>query len=236
MKMRSGSLFRLLIVPLMVSSLLAGCAPENTQPDVVLSDPVESALPEPQLDGDVSVERSLSERRSVRDYSEEPLTLEAVSQLLWAAQGITDQRGLRTAPSAGGTYPLETYLVAGNVVDMSPGVYRYDPGAHQLSKVQDGDIRSELAGAALGQQFVADAAINIVFTAVFERTTRAYGGRGTQYVYMEVGHAAQNVYLQAVALDLGTVVIGAFHDDDVAELLGLSQDEQPLYIMPVGKL
>ena len=192
-------------------------------------------LTEPRYDSDVSLEQTLLQRRSVRDYTNEPLSLQQVSQLLWAAQGITDRQGLRTAPSAGALYPLEVYVVVGNVQSLSPGVYRYEPDGHQLVKTVDGDKRAGLADAALGQGCVKEGAINIVFTAVYERTTQKYGERGIRYVHMEVGHAAQNVYLQAVALHLGTVVIGAFHDDQVREILSLPQQEQPLYIMPAGR-
>jgi len=192
-------------------------------------------LTEPRYDSDVSIEQTLLQRRSVRDYTGEPLSLQQVSQLLWAAQGITDRQGLRTAPSAGGTYPLEIYLAVGDVENLARGVYRYQSVGHALTRVLDGDLRAKLADAALGQGCVKEGAINIVFTAVYERTTQRYGERGIRYVHMEVGHAAQNVYLQAVALHLGTVVIGAFHDDQVREILSLPQQEQPLYIMPVGR-
>jgi len=227
----------ILIVPiLLVSSLLLGCAPVRESTHIQLPDQAELILPEPRYDSDVSLEQTLLKRRSVRDYTGEPLTLNEVSQLLWAAQGITDPRGLRTAPSAGATYPMETYLVAGNVAKVAPGIYRYDPAKHKLVKVLDGDVLADLAAAALGQSWVKEGAINIVFTAIYERTTQRYGERGIRYVHMEVGHAAQNVYLQAVALNLGTVVIGAFYDDRVRNVLNLPGNEQPLYIMPVGKI
>jgi len=196
---------------------------------------VEVKLPEPRHDSGVSIEETLLKRRSVRDYTGECLNLQEVSQLLWAAQGTTDPRGFRTAPSAGATYPLETYILVGDVEDLTEGVYRYIPAKHKLVKVLDGDWRAQLAGAALGQSSVKEGAVNIVFTAIYERTTQKYSDRGIRYVHMEVGHAAQNVYLQAVALGLGTVVIGAFHDDQVQEILKLPQNEQPLYIMPVGR-
>ena len=192
-------------------------------------------LPEPSYMGNTSVEAALSQRRSIRDYSGENLTLDEVSQLLWAAQGITAPWGGRTAPSAGALYPLELYVVVGNVEGIDKGVYKYSREEHELEKVKEGDIRAELADAAVGQECVRDAAIDIVFTAVYERTTRKYGERGIRYVHMEAGHAAQNVYLQAVSLDLGTVVIGAFFDDRVKELVNAGEQENPLYIMPVGR-
>lgn len=175
------------------------------------------------------------ERRSVRDYTDEPLTLQEVSQLLWAAQGITGRRGFRTSPSAGATYPLEIYLVAGNVEGIDQGMYRYVPDRHAIVKLLDGDLRSQLSEAALGQECVRRGAIDIVFTAVYGRTTWRYGGRGIRYVHMEIGHAAQNIYLQATALNLGTVAVGAFYDDRVKRILSLAEEEEPLYIMPVGR-
>ena len=199
-------------------------------------DEVRIVLPEPRYSSDVSVEEALLERRSVRSYAQRALSLEEVSQLLWAAQGMTDPRGFRAAPSAGATYPLEVYVVVGDVEGVAQGIYRYLPQQHELVRVVAGDLRGDLARAALNQQWVADGAIDIVFTAVYERTTMRYGKRGIRYVHMEAGHAAQNVYLQAVALKLGTVVIGAFDDSRVTEILKLPGGEVPLYIMPVGKL
>jgi len=192
-------------------------------------------LPEPQYDSDVSIEQSLLNRRSIRSYTGEPLTLQEVSQLLWAAQGITDARGLRTAPSAGALYPLEVYLVAGDVEDLPPGVYRYEPDGHQLVKTMDGDGRAGLASAALGQGCVKEGAVAFVFTGVYERTTGKYGDRGIRYVHIEVGHAAQNLCLQATAMGLGAVTVGAFNDEQVTKLLNLPGDEQPLYIIPIGR-
>ena len=192
-------------------------------------------LPKPNLDGKVSVEAAVQRRRSVREYAGQPLTLAEVAQLLWAAQGVAGGGRLRTAPSAGALYPLELYVVAGNVAHLPAGVYRYLPHEHRLLRIVEGDKRSELAAAALGQSWVRSGAAVLVFTAVFERTTRKYGQRGIQYVHMEVGHAAQNVCLQAVALDLGSVVVGAFRDRQVQQVLQLPEQEQPLYIMPLGK-
>ena len=192
-------------------------------------------LPEPRYDGDVSLEESLVKRRSVRDYTGESLALEEVSQLLWAAQGTTANWGGRTAPSAGALYPLEVYVIVGDVRNLAAGVYRYDPNGHELAMAAAGDIRAELASAALGQTSVKDGAIDLVFTAVYQRTTRKYGDRGVRYVHMEAGHAAQNICLQATAMGLGAVTIGAFHDERVSRLMNLPRDEEPLYVIPVGK-
>lgn len=225
-------------VLLLACALVLGCTPSDTRlpPSSPVSGPATVKLPDPRLKGSISLEEAIFKRRSVRDYSGKPLMLEQVSQLLWSAQGITGKAGERTAPSAGALYPLEVYLIAGDVVSLSPGVYIYHPGRHELIKVSTKDIRGELAAAALGQGCVKEGAVSIVIAAVYERTTGKYGDRGVRYVHMEAGHAAQNIYLQATALDLGAVVIGAFYDDKVKEILGLSGEERPLYIMPVGKL
>lgn len=192
-------------------------------------------LPAPRMVSETSVEAALAQRRSIRDYSDENLTVGEVSQLLWAAQGITAPWGGRTAPSAGALYPLELYLAVGAVNGVAAGVYRYWPEEHELEKVKEGDTRAALAAAALGQECVKDAAIDLVIVGVYHRTTARYGDRGIQYVHLEAGHAAQNVYLQAEALGLGTVALGAFHDDEVARVLGLEEESTPLYIMPVGR-
>jgi SagB-type dehydrogenase family enzyme len=154
-------------------------------------------LPKVNYDGPISVEKALFKRRSIRRYKNESLNLDEVSQLLWAAQGITDERGFRTAPSAGALYPLVVYLAIGNVEDLTPGLYKYKPHEHELIKVKEGDIISEIFNAALGQTCVKNGSIDIVFSAVYQKTTQKYGERGERYVHMEVGHAAQNdIYRQ----------------------------------------
>jgi len=192
-------------------------------------------LPKPRMDSDMSIEKALLQRRSTRSYKGRPLTSAEISQLLWAAQGTTDPRGFRTAPSAGALYPLEVYIVAGSVDGIPAGIYRYISQRHEIAKIVQGDKRAELRDAALGQEQIKQAAAVLVISAFTERTTVKYRDRGIRYVHMEAGHAAQNVYLQATALDLGTVVIGAFHDDAVKKMMNMPDSEQPLYIMPVGK-
>ena len=192
-------------------------------------------LPSPRSESKTSVETALRERRSVREFQKEALTLAEVSQLLWATQGITPPEGRRTAPSAGALYPLEVLLVAGKEGAVPAGLYRYRPHEHDLVCVAEGDRRAKLAAAALEQEWLADAPVTIVITAVYERTARKYRQRAERYVHMEVGHAAQNLHLQAVALDLGTVVVGAFVDAEVKRVLALADNEQPLCLMPVGK-
>ncbi len=214
--------------------LCAGCESARHAPQK--TDGVSVALPAPVHEGGMSVEQALLERRSVREYAAEPLTLAEVSQLLWSAQGITHPSGLRTAPSAGALYPLEIYLLAGEVTDLKDGVYRYRPEGHQLLSVLEGDLRRDLSRAALNQPSLQDAPAVIVIAGVYERTTIKYGERGIRYVHIEVGSASENVHLQAVSLGLGTVFIGAFHDDGVREVLQLGTDEQPLGLMPVGRM
>jgi len=193
------------------------------------------SLPEPLSDGELSVEKALHLRRSVRTYHDTPLTLKEVSQILWAAQGINNDRGLRTAPSGGALYPLELYLVAGNVEGLAPGIYKYRPAGHTIVMTQEGDKRSLLTDATLRQTFVGDAPAALVFCAVYARITKKYGDRGIRYTHMEAGHAAQNVYLQGIALGIDTVVVGAFTDEKVKEVVSGKPDEEPLYIMPLGK-
>lgn len=192
-------------------------------------------LPAPQTTGTVAVEAAIFQRRSIREFSTASLSLQQLSQLLWAAQGVTRPSGSRTAPSAGATYPLKLYAVVGKVDGIPCGIYLYDPTEHTIRLHSSGDRRSALAIACLSQSWVREAPASLVLTAVYERTTNRYGKRGVQYVHMEVGHAAQNVYLQATALGLGTVIVGAFTDSAVADCLGLPAQEVPLAVLPVGE-
>lgn len=194
-------------------------------------------LPPPRTVGSMSVEEAIARRRSIREYTNEPLSLGDLSQLLWAAQGITEPKwGLRSAPSAGATYPLELYVVVGEggVDGLEAGVYHYVPEGHELRRVLSGDHRGSLARVALEQAWVAVAPVDLVVAAVYERTTSRYGERGIRYVHMEVGHVGENIYLQAMALGLGTVVVGAFDDEGVRRVLELPEDEKPLYVIPIG--
>jgi len=232
--MKKPPLIAILAAVTLLSFTLVTCSRNQQQPIKETQETV-LALPIPLYDSQTSVEEALLERRSVRNYVDEPLTLAEVSQLLWAAQGITSSSGGRTAPSAGALYPLEVYLLAGEISHLPAGIYHYAPGEHTLTLTIEGDQRQALYEAALSQSAVKDAAAIIIITAVYERTMVKYGERGKQYVHMEVGCAAQNIYFQAVALDLGTIFIGAFHDDQVKRLLRLGEDEIPLGIMPVGR-
>jgi len=196
-------------------------------------------LPEPKIKGDVSVEEAIFKRRSTRRYKQGSLTLHEVSQLLWASVGKTVDGvtgPTRAYPSAGASHPLEAYLVVGDVEGLSSGVYRYNWQDHSLSLVIEGDVRDDLTDAALRQSMIRDAPASIVFTAILARTTSRYGPRGeVRYVPMDAGAAFQNVHLQAQALGLGTVIIGAFSDESVIDVLNL-ENEVPLGIMPVGRI
>jgi len=180
------------------------------------------------------VETALAARRSVRAFAPRGLSLQQVSQLLWSAQGVTGPYGVRTAPSAGALYPLEALLAAGAVDGLAPGLYRYAPREHSLTQVKGEDLRRPLFAAALEQGCVANAAVDIILGAAYERVTGKYGKRGERYAVMEVGHAAQNICLQAVALGLSSVVVGAFKDEEVKKLTGMAEGEAPLYIVSVG--
>jgi SagB-type dehydrogenase family enzyme len=193
-------------------------------------------LPEPKTYGGVSVEEAIKGRRSVRDYTNEPISLLELSQLLWAAQGITGRSRGRAAPSAGVTYPLELYAVVERVSGLDYGVYHYLPKEYAIECVMSGSYSLTLSAAALNQPAVRDAAVNLVFAAVYDRTTTRYGERGIRYVHIDVGHASENVYLQCRSIGLGTVAVGAFDDEKVKEALKLKKEESPLYIMPVGRI
>ena len=194
-------------------------------------------LPSPSLKGKASVEEALTRRRSIRHYSTRALPFPFLSQILWAAQGITDTDGLfRTAPSAGALYPLELYIVVrkDGVEGLPEGVYHYQPREHTLELVRGGDSSADLEAATWGQEIVKAAAASIVMTGVPGRIAEKYGRRGTQYMYQESGHAAQNAFLQATAMGVGTVVMGAFSEAGVRRVIGAGAGERPLYIQPLG--
>ena len=194
-------------------------------------------LPPPLLKGKVSLEEAITKRRSVRRYRPESLALFQLSQILWSAQGVTGGGRLRAAPSAGATYPLEIFVVIGKqaIEELETGIYHYEVDSHSLSLHKPGDFRIDLARAALDEGFIAAAPVDIVICALHTRTSYRYGRRGERYVHMEVGHVGQNIHLQAVALGLATVEVGAFDDEDVRKVLEVEEQIKPLYIMPLGK-
>jgi SagB-type dehydrogenase family enzyme len=195
-------------------------------------------LPNPFVTGGFPLSEAISARRSIRVFASSPLLLFHLSQILWAAQGITEiSTGARAVPSAGATYPLEIFAVVGDngVEKVESGVYHYESTSHILSLSAPGDFRAELANASLGQESISIAPVSIVIGAVYDKTLMRYNVRGERYVFMEVGHTGQNVYLQATALGLGTVAIGAFRDEEVRKVLQLDLQVRPIYIMPIGK-
>ena len=194
-------------------------------------------LPTPKFDGETSLEKAIKDRRTVRSFTSSHLKLEQLSQLIWAAQGITADRGfLRAAASAGALYPIGLYAVVGKngVMGIGAGVYHYEHRGHSLSLVTEGDLRNEVARASLSQMWMAMAPLSLVITAEYDRITIKYGKRGVRYAMIEAGHVGQNIFLQAEALGLGGGIVGAFDDKDVIRVMGIPRSHEPLLIMPVG--
>ncbi|MHC5011935.1 MAG: SagB/ThcOx family dehydrogenase [Planctomycetota bacterium] len=211
--------------PFAITSLLVLCLGVFS---AALAQPEDgTTLPAARRTGSVSLEEALQRRASLRTLRTDPLSREQIAQLLWAAQG-TNRPGRRTAPSAGALYPLELYVVTAR------GVSRYDPTGHRLLPHREGDRRAALYGAALNQDPLREAPAVFVIAGVYERTQRKYGARAARYVHMEVGHAGQNLLLQAAAMGLACVPIGAFDDGRVHRVLELPGRHQPLYLIPVG--
>ncbi len=191
-------------------------------------------LPAARHQGGIALDSALAARRSTREFSARAIGLADAAQLLWAAQGVNRAEGRRTAPSAGATYPLQLYLLAARVDGLEPGLYRYRPETHDLVAAGAAVRAADLAGAAWRQDWMEQAAAVLAFAAAYERTAARYGPLAERYVPMEVGHAAQNVYLEAAALGLGTTFVGAFVDTAMAQALALPRAERPLGLMPVG--
>ena len=222
-------MFVFMLVGMLIGSSACGIvnSPEHTPTEVNVA--MVTSLPKPRTEGPVSLEETLLRRRSVREFSSDTLSINEISQLLWAAQGITDPRGFRTAPSAGALYPLELYVLT------QEGVFHYDVQAHALETLIEGDLRQDLYRAALNQEAILQAPLTVVITAIYARIEVRYGrARSPRYVHLEAGHAAQNILLQAVSLNLGSVLIGAFEDSRVQTVLDLPSDHEPLYLIPIG--
>ncbi len=243
---------RAIIQQLILSTLIlffAGCKPteqsQKSKAEIGNGDTshLTYKLPAPRVVGAKSVEESINNRRSHRDFIDKELTVDQLSQILWAAYGVTKPRadypflrgGLRTAPSAGALYPLEIYVLVGKVNGIEPGLYRYVSQDHKIVRTINKDLRKELCTASYNQQMIADAPAVLFYSAIYSRCTSKYGSRGRErYVCMDLGHSAENVYLQAEALNLGTCAIAAFNDKLVSKFLQLPKEEEPLYIMPIG--
>ncbi len=234
-------------IVVLLLSLMACKKEKNTMENgnrikVVKDTPLTYQLPQPQLKSEMSVEEVMEKRRSLRHFVDKSIDASDVAQVLWAAYGITQKAnhkqlrgGFRTAPSAGALYPLEIYLLVGKVDGIDPGVYRYNAESHQIEQTIDHDVKQDLAAAALNQKMIHEAPACLFYSAIYERTTEKYGGRGAErYVCMDLGHSAQNVYLQVESLHMGTCAIGAFSDEKVRKVMHLPDKETPLYIMPFG--
>jgi SagB-type dehydrogenase family enzyme len=242
------NLYRVIrIVAVLTLAIPAHAEAEGTRPIEVTRDAQLEAidtmkggkimLPRPSHHGTVSVEEAIKGRRTVRSFTSSPLTLAQLSQLLWAAQGITEEReGLRAAPSGGALYPLDVYAVAGekSVEGLNAGAYRYVPQEHCLEKSAEGDRRNRVARAALDQDWIAGAPLILVITAEYPRITGKYGERGRRYAQIESGHVGQNIFLQAEALGLGAGIAGAYRDREMAGAIGALPGHEPLSVMPVG--
>jgi SagB-type dehydrogenase family enzyme len=229
---RAISIFLVLLLTSVLICENAFTQERSPKPDDVIK------LPAPNYDGGISTEKAIFRRRSIRSFTNDALTLKEISQLLWAAGGKTVD-GItgptRADPSAGATYPLEIYLVAGNVKNLKPGIYRYNWKENSITLVRGEDLRADLMKASYGQRMIGQAPITIVITALYTRTTSRYGERGrVRYVSMDAGHMGQNVHLQAESMGLGTVMVGAFNDNAVANVIKSGKDI-PVYIMPIGK-
>ena len=194
-------------------------------------------LPKPKMEGTISVEQAIRQRRTVRAFSPEILQLDHLSQLLWSAQGLTGKRRFkRAAPSAGALYPMDVYAVVGknSVTEVEAGVYRYEPRPHGLALITGADLRDHVARAAISQMWMAEAPVNLVITAEYSRITGKYGNRGVRYALIEAGHIGQNLFLQAEALGLKAGIVGAFRDKELTGILQLPKSHEPLLIMPIG--
>lgn len=234
---RNGKIILIILIILLgvVIAYLIWPAPQQTESRTVIST---ISLPSP-IEGNISVEHAIQNRRSVRHYTNESLTLQDVSQILWAAQGITNQTTkFRTVPSGGHTYPLEVYILVGKggVTELNEGIYHYNPSNHSLEKTSEIDVRSDLSQAANGQVWVKEAPVDIVITGNYNKMIAKYKDEtlSTRFVDMEAGHAGQNIYLEVEALNLATVALGSFKDDSVHKIIGIPDNEKTLYIFPVG--
>lgn len=192
------------------------------------------SLPEPATKGNVSVEESLLKRRSIREFRRGPLEIAEAGQILWAAYGITSEEGFHTAPSAGALFPLKIYLAADQVKGLDKGIYRYEPVNHSLVSIHEGSSCRRLADSTFSQEYIAEAPATLIISADYKGPRDKYGDQGPKFTWMDLGHLGQNVHLQAVALELGTVAVAAVRPGEVEKFLGL-RDEEVLYLMPLGR-
>lgn len=191
-------------------------------------------LPPACRKGKRSLEECLSMRRTVREFSEAPLSVAEAGQLMWAAQGITSPEKQRTAPSAARLYPLDVYVVAGNM-EFPAGIYRYLPERHQLLPLQDGDKRPALCKAAPQREFLPDVPMVVVITGTRKRTAQKFPDDAMRFMCLEAGHVMQNILLEATALGLICVPMGAFSAEEARKALKPAAGEDPLYMTAIGK-
>ena len=220
-------------ISILCITVLMGFNPSAVSASQKLNNPV-ITLPKPDIKNGIPLNSALELRRSHRRFSAKSLSLDNLSQILWSAQGVTHLFGFRTAPSAGAIYPLEIYIVVSNVDQLQPGLYHYKPRSHHLELVAEGEYRKQLSRAAKRQSSIKKSAATLVITGVIKRTEKKYELRAKRYVHIETGHVAQNIYLQATSLQLGTVFVGAFNDNEVKQVLQLPQGREPLGLMPIG--
>jgi len=198
------------------------------------------SLPKVDFGGPADLWQCLAKRRSERNTTEDPLSMDDLAKVLWAAQGVTAKAGtylLRTAPSAGALYPFETYVYVNRVEGIDQGVYHFDVKEFVLERLKSGDFSQDFAAASLGQPVVRKAAAVIIWSAMMLRCMAKYRERAVRYIGMDLGHVCQNVQLAATAMGFGSCPIGAFYDDDMNELIGLNGEEETvLYLVTVGKL
>ncbi|VVB72762.1 Nitroreductase family protein [uncultured archaeon] len=227
---RIGSIALASIAIIIMAAMAVSVSSKQEESDMV-------SLPQPRTDGGISVEKALFERRSIRSFKNESLTLDEVSQLLWAAQGVTDDKGHRTSPSAMASYPLEVYLLAGNVTGLSAGVYHYSPHGHNLTVISLGNKIDELFSSSLRgkKDWRALSPAVIIITGVFERINKVPGQDLSRFVYVETGTAAENLLLEVVSLGLGATYTAGFDENRTRECLGLARGEDPIAVLPVGR-
>ncbi len=194
----------------------------------------EIKLPNPKLKSKISLEEAIIRRKSLRAYTKSPLSLKEISQLLFAGQGLLKE-SRRTTPSAGAFYPIEIYLSALRITGLFSGLYQYLPNGHKLKKITSANRMAKLAEAAFGQIWVKNASAVIIICGDFKKTTGKYQDKGRDFVTMEAGHAAQNISLQAAALNLGILCVGGFNEEEVKKTLNIEKNKKVFYLMPVGK-
>lgn len=196
----------------------------------------EIKLPQPKIKGNLTLEECIKKRRTIRTFKPHPLVIEDISQLLWAAYGITDDNYKKSVPSAGALYPLDIYAIIGKngVKDLKEGIYHYNSQNHSIRLIKEGDYKDEIVRASLSQSWMKDAPMMILITIEFERITIKYGKRGERYAYMEAGSSYQNVFLQAISLGLSCGIVGAFNDNEIIKICSLPENYLPVIIMPIG--